>query len=590
MSLGTKFIPSQHNLMKSKIVKSLEDFKKKLSWSTIFGWNNNSIEFLKYRSTLEFNPPDLKGKILNLYTNFSNNIQKSYSNYSTKRSYWLNEINAFIQWAQNIYVLPSDKNLGLCVIDFTEYNKLCNDFLSNNCVTVKLNVNDIKCIVSSLLNYIKYWINDNVYNTILKLENNANKLASFYILPKVHKSPISGRPIVGAHSCPGAFISKWCSEMLSPLVQRLPCYIKNSGHLLNILCNRSFPSDCVFLTFDVVSMYPNMKLQRTLQQLEITFKFIYGNFNNFPKWYKAIIETVRFLFLNIYFTFGNNTYQQINGIAMGTACAPNLANMYLINEELNIVQNDNIFLYKRFIDDGFVVCKDKNTALLVLDILKSSGLEFTFNIDAYSAVFLDLEIFKNNLFLNTGLLCFKTYHKSMNKFLYLPAFSAHHPSTITSWIFAEILRLRNTNLLIEDFEFAVTFFMKALINRGYSKKIIHKALSMLPSIILGPFSHRYDYKCKELPRPDGNVMVKPPPNILRTPFTPGVFLPFKESLFKENQLHQMIYEVEREAGISNPNPTASQRLILANVVGMSLQKMISKELKKKYLETQKWTK
>lgn len=575
--------------MNKKLKFSLNEFKKKLAWSSKFGWNNDS-KYFKYRGSYISSVPELNPNLNLLYNNFHNQVIK-FVEVPVKNSYWLNEIKSFVRWSEDSHILPSDKNLGLCVITFLEYNKLCFEFLNNNCKMVELKVNDVKFIVLSLLSHCKSKLHGDVYESLFNSENNTAKLASFYILPKVHKVPVSGRPIVGAHSCPGAFVSKWCSEMLSPLVQRLPTYVKNSGQLLNILSNRSFPQDCIFLTFDVVSMYPNMKLDKTLRELDVLFEYIYTYKDNYPSWYDCVKEIIRFLFLNIYFMFDNITYQQVSGIAMGTSCAPNIANFYLLSQELSLVFRNDIFLFKRFIDDGFVVCKNKETAESILLLLKTSGLEFTHKISSDSAIFLDLEIYKNNVFANTGLLSFKTYHKAMNKFLYLPAFSAHHPSTIKSWIYAEILRLRNTNQLLDDFQVAFKFFIKMLSLRGYSKKIITEALVMLPYPLLGPFSHKYNYSCADLPRNDGNLLLQPPPNVFRTPFTPGVFIPFKEILYDEDHLQEMIQEVEREAEVSNPNPSASHhRLILANVVGMSLQRIISNELNKKYSKNQKWTK
>ena len=57
----------------------------------------------------------------------------------------------------------------------------------------------------------------------------------FYLLAKIHKANNPGRPIVSNINCPTYQIAKYLSEVLRPIVEQLPTYIRDTTHLLNIV-------------------------------------------------------------------------------------------------------------------------------------------------------------------------------------------------------------------------------------------------------------------------------------------------------------------------------------------------------------------
>ena len=83
----------------------------------------------------------------------------------------------------------------------------------------------------------------------------------FYILPKIHKDRNNppGRPIVSANGHRTEHISVYVSDILNPLVPKLPSYIKDTTHFLNKLCSISaIPNDSLLVTPDVSSLYTNI--------------------------------------------------------------------------------------------------------------------------------------------------------------------------------------------------------------------------------------------------------------------------------------------------------------------------------------------
>lgn len=64
----------------------------------------------------------------------------------------------------------------------------------------------------------------------------------------------------------------------------------------------------------------------------------------------AFFQFLKIVFFYNIFMFNNIFFIQINGLSMGTCCGPTVANLYLyIHKPI---------IYKRFIDDIFIVSKE----------------------------------------------------------------------------------------------------------------------------------------------------------------------------------------------------------------------------------------
>ena len=78
----------------------------------------------------------------------------------------------------------------------------------------------------------------------------------FYILPKIHKTGNQGRPIVSSNSHPTEHISEFVDFHSKPLVNKLPSYVKDTNHFLNILLTLpDLPANSLLVTLDVSSLY-----------------------------------------------------------------------------------------------------------------------------------------------------------------------------------------------------------------------------------------------------------------------------------------------------------------------------------------------
>ena len=583
LSLGTTFIAADTRTVKRQLSVSLDQFERTLAWAQVFGWSRRPGEtYSFFKPSGNAKTPSLEGPTLEYFQRVKSQLMTSLTSSRLQQSHFIREIWEFKSWAgNNLVVKPSDKNLGLTVMTRDFYRDLCLTYLDKCCELhcsgekgIRSALHTCKGNATMLLNQAQFqhWVCFDVVKWLRDREDKVSSLPFLYILPKLHKSPIAARPIVAAHSCPLAACSMWLGKVLLPVASRCPAYLRDSSHLISDLISKTWPTDCVILTFDVESMYPNMRRAWMQKALQWALRHCY---ERQPSWTPLASGIIDLLFTQCFMVFEDKVYRQKDGIAMGTNAAPLLANIYLAELEQAIHSDPEVLYYKRFIDDGFALLRSRAAAERTLCTLKKSGLSFTHTMSDQSGVFLDLEVYKGPLTKLCGLLHFRTYRKAMNRFLYLPAFSAHHPACIRSWVYAEVLRLRNTCLTDEDFLYCFNFFLRNLLKRGYSSKLIGESLDMLPVPLLSPLARpSIPTTPLKLVSNDGQVSVDAPPKVFRAPYN------LHQHVAYGTIIHQDLIEVtsylDKRAGLANLNPTPSLAplITIANTHLPSLKKLL----------------
>ena len=142
---------------------------------------------------------------------------------------------------------------------------------------------------------------------------------------------------------------------------------------------------------------------------------------------------LKFVHEHNYFKFAGELFRQRDGIAMGTTCAVVLCCLFLgiLEEKMfstTLFSACKVQLFRRFIDDGFIVAQGKSTDagnILMLIRALDPNIRITEAVSDNSAIFLDVCIFKGERFEETGILSSRVYQKEMNLFQYLPTHSAH---------------------------------------------------------------------------------------------------------------------------------------------------------------------
>ena len=129
---------------------------------------------------------------------------------------------------------------------------------------------EIKAI---LLKYNNLYINksNTIYTFmaryILNLETNKSNLAKFYINLKIHKSPMTGRPICSSIGTVTHNASILLDKWLQPLARKSKFYVQNSIEFIQELENKIYSENCLVVTCDVVNLYPSIVIADGLLQL-----------------------------------------------------------------------------------------------------------------------------------------------------------------------------------------------------------------------------------------------------------------------------------------------------------------------------------
>lgn len=368
----------------------------------------------------------------------------------------------------NLVLKLADKNLGLTAMFGPTYRRGLEQAIEQSYTLVEAMPyedmvrrlhNIVKLAPRGLKPHAKAWIEH---------AEQHKEPATFYVIPKLHKPKLGFRPIAAAHSYPLAAVSGTLSDILNRVVAGIDGIAANSKEVVNDLEERILPQNGVFLGFDVVSMYPSMDINDTLDTL---LKSVYGLRINSGFLYKAL----QLLLRNSYITAQGKTYRQTKGIATGTQTAPALANLYLHEKIKDILEDPDIFWSKRYIDDGICYVEENAVERIRSRIEAIEGLSFTFEIHPDTTIFLDLEIYKGRRFARDGRMDIRPYFKPTNMLLYLPFGSAHPLHMKAGVVRGEAVRLLRSSTNKEAWLRACNHVFKGLLARGYPGGLIAKS-------------------------------------------------------------------------------------------------------------------
>ena len=152
------------------------------------------------------------------------------------------------------------------------------------------------------------------------------KYGQFYLLPKIHKKGIPGRPICSSVNHPTANISKFVNEHIKTYVPNTKSQIRDTQNFINKITQLgAIPEGALLATLDVTSLYTNLPNHEGLLAVaehmrQDPTKGPIGNY---------ILDLLKLVLHNMYFEFNNEFFLQIGGTAMGTALALNYANLLM---------------------------------------------------------------------------------------------------------------------------------------------------------------------------------------------------------------------------------------------------------------------
>lgn len=304
----------------------------------------------------------------------------------------------------NLIISRPDKCKGVVLLNRPQYLDKMNLILSDNTKFEQIDIPKFKLIfkiedkVNRVLRSLRdrSFINDELYTN---LHSRGSSLCSLYGLPKTHKPNVPLRPILAAYNSANYKLAKY----LVPLLSHLTCNsytLENSYNFVNIIKEQTAKSFMV--SYDVTSLFTNIPVQETIEI--ILNKLFPTAESNYKEFSRSTFKTLLELAVNdSYFTFNNITYKQIDGMAMGSPLGPTFANIFMCHLEEHFLSNcpSNMkpIFYKRYIDDTFVLFKDKSHSKIFLDFINSRHPNISFTMDQEvnnQLSFLDVLVTKTN--------------------------------------------------------------------------------------------------------------------------------------------------------------------------------------------------
>ena len=520
LGLGHKFIPTNYGPSQSIMKKAMQQFARRVYLRDFFG---------QIESTDSAPPPDTRlrvrnqqwhplqdGKVGDEPYQPSPGVQEFIDGVDAQ----LHEAQARVQQIRvsdnltaaersaiqtlrhnvDLVISESDKNMGLLVMDASQYRDLGYECLRKSALQV--GTDDFGCIEAdleqSIVNSVRaqYVAVCDEYEDLISswkgteldwkrkfilraLKVNPNtgkpyKVANLRLMKKVQKP--GARDVAGVHVTINQPFALLDSIELSPAVKNLPHFLQDSDSLTREVSQIRLKNTSGFVTIDIVRLYPSIDLQDCCDTVE---QFMIDSLPDDAD--STVLREVmlmsalrRITLLSNYCYFDGQFFKFHRRFPTGIANGRELAEIYLHCVERSVLQahEQQLVFCRRYVDDlcamfnrdqdyltGFI--NDYRTALQL------RGLDITAETSTESAVMLDQHMSKGPTWSKTGRLDLRVYQKPMSAYLYIPAHSDHAAHIRSAWIRGELIRYIKRSSLISYYIDVRRHFIDRLVARGY---------------------------------------------------------------------------------------------------------------------------
>jgi len=489
LGLGLTFIPSRMTNRES-LSESITRFERSNRIKHFFR-NKSQREPHPFRSKSTWDPPTASPEVESYLKRVRDTIDNHVPvpmrpNLTNTERKALNELAS----DNSLVIKGADKGSGIVVEDRDKYILAGTNHLSDQTIYEKIQTDPTVQLGHAINKFVhstyRKGVIDNVTRDFLVFPpDNPPRTQQLYFLKKIHKNPISERPIVSGCAGPTEKISQLVDMHLQPFVPAIKSYVKDSGHMINLLESTTVPDNCTIATIDVKSLYLNIPHK---DGIKAVLNRLYHN--NTDSDSVAIPPGTMTDLLNIvltknYFQFADQMYHQVQGTAMGTKMAPAYANIFMAELEEKLLQNypTQPVIWKRYIDDILCIWPgDQDNLTTFIDYLNDSHptIKFTYEASPTSVDFLDLTIYKGDRYRGTGILDIKPFFKKTNKFQYLHYSSAHPKKTFKSLVKGELTRLLRACSDEDTYITVIKKLKSAFTDRDYPTRLLCETVRSVP--------------------------------------------------------------------------------------------------------------
>ena len=228
-------------------------------------------------------------------------------------------------------ILTADKDIGLVVMDRSDYTKKANALLqgSNTYRTIPSDpTNKLKNKLINKLTKIKTdtRMDDNTYR---RMYPTGTVVPKFYGLPKIHKKNTPLRPIVSSIGSVTYGVAKEIARIIKPLVGSTEHHVNNSKEFIEEIKKTKLEEGECITSHDVSALFTSVPVPLALDIINNKLQQDADLPNRTNMAAVNITELLDFCLSNTYFIFQGVFYEQTKGAAMGSAVSPIVANIFM---------------------------------------------------------------------------------------------------------------------------------------------------------------------------------------------------------------------------------------------------------------------
>ena len=505
---GLKFTPTP-KANPEQLKSDIKKFTRKLRLAEQFYSEEDSLEKQDkplVRNKSSYNGKRGRNRVLDTYIDFlekfplEKDIRKTQNLTYRERTALYN-----LKSNKDIVIKEADKGHAVVIMNMEYYKRKVDSMLSDEQQYLQVDENSDSLVKQRIDTFIEKYSGELLDKEEDFVTNFKWNTATFYALPKIHKSEmikraiieqkcscvqiedpedLTFRPIVGGPNAPTQRLAQLMDIILKPQYKNIRSYIRDDIDFLNKL-EKTVPNSFTLLTYDVCNLYGSIPHQLGLSALRF---FINRHKEDLPRNFTPgfILDGTQLILENNIMKFGDKYFKQISGTAMGSKIGPVYANLcmgYLEHKlyaRVEEVFNADIREYvesnwKRYLDDCYITFNNDHGRIdQFTEILNSlhEKIKFTIEKSDREIPFLDIMIIKQGNNLVTDL-----YQKPTDSKRYVH-FTSSHPASVKRHIPFNLARRIAT--IVECKRMREDRFKDLEINLkrcGYPKRLIMEAIN-----------------------------------------------------------------------------------------------------------------
>ena len=147
-----------------------------------------------------------------------------------------------------------------------------------------------------------------------------------------YQNPKTGtplRPIVSSRGSDTYGVAKVMAKVLKPFVGKLPHHIQSTGDFVRKVREATLLPGKYLSSYDVTALFTSVPIDPALHIIKDMLEKDDTLCNKTVLSVQNIIELLGFCLHNTYFSFKNRSYEQAEGVAMGSPVSCIVANLYM---------------------------------------------------------------------------------------------------------------------------------------------------------------------------------------------------------------------------------------------------------------------